>query len=101
MPLELPEGSEVYADAGYTNYEIEGRMPEADGVALKVSRRSNGKKKDCASASYIKEQRRKIVEATISGIKSLFLRRIHAVTFRGWLLKITLFIFAFTLNKAL
>jgi len=26
---------------------------------------------------------------------------VHAVTFRGWLLKISLFIFAFTLNKAL
>jgi len=50
---------------------------------------------------HIKEQRRKIVETTISWIKSLFLRRIHAVTFRGWLLKIMMFIFAFTLNKAL
>jgi len=101
MPLELPEGSEVYADAGYTNYEIEDQMLEADGVALKASRKSNSRRKDSASWSYIKEQRRKIVETTISGIKSLFLRRIHAVTFRGWLLKITLFIFAFTLNKAL
>jgi len=76
-------------------------MMEADGVALKVSRKSNSKRKDCASAAYIKERRRKIVETTISGIKNLFLMRIHAVTFRGWLLKITMFIFAFTLNKAL
>jgi len=91
----------VYADAVYTNYEIEDQVLEADGVALKVARKSNSKRKDCASNVYIKEQRRKIVETTISGIKSLFLSRIHAVTFRGWLLKITLFIFAFTLNKTL
>jgi len=101
MPLELPQGAEVYADSAYTNYDIEDRMLEADGVALKASRKSNSKRKDCASVMYIKEQKRKIVETTISGIKNLFLRRIHAVTFRGWLLKITLFIFAFTLNKAL
>jgi hypothetical protein len=42
---------------------------------------------------------RKRVGTTISEIKGLFLRKIHAVTFKGWLLKITLFIFAFTLNK--
>jgi len=101
MPLDLPEGSVVYADAGYTNYEIEDQMLEADGVVLKVSRKANSKRKDCASAAYIKEQRRKVVETTISGVKNLFLRKMHAVTFRGWLLKISLSIFAFALNKAL
>ncbi|PVD50393.1 IS982 family transposase, partial [Terrimonas sp.] len=32
-------------------------------------------------------------------IKGLFLRKIHAVTFKGFLIKLVMFILAFTLNK--
>lgn len=68
-------------------------------MSLEVHRKSNAKRKDSVSAAFIKEYMRKREETTISEIKGLFLRKIHAVTFKGWLLKITLFIFAFTLNK--
>ncbi|QKJ33100.1 IS982 family transposase [Mucilaginibacter mali] len=99
LPMNLPAESEVFADSAYTNYEIEDQLMECDQIALKVHRKSNAKRKDSASAAFIKEYMRKRVETTISEIKGLFLRKIHAVTFKGWLLKITLFIFAFTLNK--
>ncbi|HUC81092.1 MAG TPA: IS982 family transposase, partial [Flavisolibacter sp.] len=36
---------------------------------------------------------------SFSMLKALFLRKIHAVTFKGFLLKIMMFIIAFTLNK--
>lgn len=99
LPLELPAESEVFADAAYTNYEIEDLLMETDLIALKVHRKSNATRKDSASAAFIKDYMRKRIETTISEIKGLFLRKLHAVTFKGWLLKITLFIFAFTLNK--
>lgn len=99
LPMALPAESEVFADSAYTNYEIEDDLMEQDQIALKVHRKSNAKRKDNPSAAFIKEYMRKRVETTISEIKGLFLRKIHAVTFKGWLLKITLFIFAFTLNK--
>lgn len=99
LPLELPAESEVFADSAYTNYQIEDDLLENDQIALKVHRKANSKRKDSASAAFIKEYMRKRVETTISEIKGLFLRKIHAVTFRGWILKISLFIFAFTLNK--
>ena len=99
LPLELPAGSEVFADSAYTNYQIEDQLMEADLVALKVHRKSNAKRKDSPSAAFVKEYRRKRIETTISEIKGLFLHKLHAVTAKGWLLKITLFIFAFTLNK--
>lgn len=99
LPFALPAESEVFADSAYTNYEIEDLLLENDQIALKVHRRSNSKRKDSASAAFIKEYMRKRVETTISEIKNLFLRKIHAVTFEGWLLKITLFIFSFTLSK--
>jgi len=72
---------------------------ETDLIALKARRKSNSKRKDSPSAAFIKEYMRKRVETTISEIKELLLRKIHTVTFKSWLLKITLFIFAFTLNK--
>ena len=42
---------------------------------------------------------RKGIETSFSMIKALFLRKIHAVTFKGFLIKIMLFIVAFTFNK--
>ena len=99
LPMELPAGSEVFADSAYTNYEIEDMLMETDQIALKVQRKSNLKRKDSPAAAFIKEYMRKTVETTISQIKGLFLRKIHAVTTKGWLLKIALFIFTFTLSK--
>ena len=99
LPFELPAESEVFADSAYTNYEIEDQLMETDLIALRVHRKSNSKRKDSTSTAFIKEYMRNRVETTISEIKGLFLRKLHAVTAKGWLLKITLFIFAFTLNK--
>jgi hypothetical protein len=42
---------------------------------------------------------RKGIETAFSEIKALFLRKIHAVTFEGFLIKIIMFISAFALNK--
>jgi hypothetical protein len=39
------------------------------------------------------------IETTFSMIKGLFLRKIHAVTFKGILFKILMFIIGFTFNK--
>jgi len=91
----------VYADSACTNYEVEDHLLEAYGVALMPSRRSNSRRKDHPSLAFIKECRRKVAETAISGIKALSIRKLHAVTIRGWLLKITLLIFAFTLNRIL
>lgn len=99
LPIELPQGSELFADAAYTNYEIEDLLMETENISLKVSRKSNAKRQDHPATIGVKECRRKIIETTFSQIKGLFLKNIHAVTAQGFFLKITLFIFAFTLNK--
>jgi len=44
---------------------------------------------------------RKVIETSISGIKVLFLRKIHVVTFKGFLIKILLFLLAFQIKKAI
>ena len=99
LPLAVAPESRIYGDAAYTDYKTEDDMKEAEGVEMMIARRSNAKRKDEPWIRFLKEQMRKGIETTFSEIKALFLRTIHAVTFKGFLLKLILFIFAFTLNK--
>ena len=99
LPLAVAAESKIYGDAAYTDYTMEDDAKESDGVELMIQRRRNAKRKDEPWITFIKEQMRKKIEVTFSEIKALFLRTIHAVTFKGFLLKLILFIFAFTLNK--
>lgn len=50
--------------------------------------------------SYYKQLMRKRIETVFSQITGLFPRHIHAVTLDGFLLKVTLFVIAFALDKA-
>ncbi len=99
LPLSVAAESRIYGDAAYTDYKIEDDMKEVEGIELMIARRSNAKRKDEPWITFLKEQRRKRIETTFSQIKALFLRTIHAFTFRGFLLKLILFIFVFTLDK--
>jgi hypothetical protein len=59
-------------------------MLEAEGIHLKVSSKSNSERKDEPWQRFLKEHNRKRIETTFSEIKNLFLRKIHAVTFKGF-----------------
>lgn len=99
LPLAVAAESRIYGDSAYTDYQLEEDMKEADLVELMIQRKSNSKRPDEPWVRFIKEQMRKGIETTFSEIKALFLRKIHAVTFKGFLLKLVMFILAFTLNK--
>ena len=96
LPLAVAAESRIYGDAAYT---IEDNMKEAEAIELMIQRRSNAKRKDAPCLRFLKEQMRKRIETSFSMLKALFLRNIHAVTFKGFLLKLILFILAFTLNR--
>lgn len=96
---ELPAEASVYADSAYTDYEKEDSMFENECVRLKVQRKSNSKRPDTKTQVQEKLKMRKRVETTISDIKKLFPRTIHAVTLNGFLIKLILFVFALQLNK--
>jgi hypothetical protein len=100
LPFALRDGSEVYADAAYTNYGVEDMLAQ-EGIILRSQRKSNAHRKDSLFLAYLKEQVRKRIETTISCIKGLFLRKLHAVTLKGFLIKVVLFLLAFQLDKAL
>ena len=99
LPMTVSAESNIYADSAYTDYTIEDDLKDADFINLLVHRKSNAKRKDEPWIRFLKEHMRKGIETTFSLLKGLFLKKIHAVTFKGFLLKIILFIVGFTFNK--
>ena len=100
LPLNLPPGSEVYADSAYTDYTVEDDLEQANQIFLKVMRKKNSKRQDEPWNQYIKQHTRHYIETVFSSITRVFPKSIHAVTYEGFLLKLEVFIFAFTLQEA-
>jgi hypothetical protein len=100
LPLNLPEGSHIYSDAGYTDYQAEDDLKQTDAITLQVMRKRNSRRPDPPWVAYIKQHLRYPIETVFSGITQPFPKSIHAVTMDGFLLKVTAFIFAFTLKAA-
>jgi Transposase DDE domain len=100
LPLNLPAGSHVYSDAGYTDYQAEDDLKQTDAITLQVMRKRNSKRPDAPWVSYIKQHLRHPIETIFSSITQRFPKSIHAVTMDGFLLKVTAFILAFTLEAA-
>jgi len=95
--FDLPEGSQVTGDKAYTDYVIEDTMNEAK-VYLKPLRKSNSKRPVPPWIHYLMSSYRKMIETTGSLIEQLLPKHIHAVTARGFELKIALFVLACSLN---
>lgn len=99
LPLEVAPESCIFMDAGYTDYLAEEDLFQAASVHARVQRKRNSKRKDEPYVRFLKEQMRKGIEATFSALKARMLRTIHAVTPQGFLLKVALFVIAFTFEK--
>lgn len=100
LPFNLPQGSSIYADAGYTDYLSEDDLQETDGISLQVMRKRNSKRPDAPWVVYLKQVIRHYIETVFSRITCRFPKFIHAVTMDGFLLKVATFIVAFTLESA-
>jgi Transposase DDE domain len=100
LPLCLPQGSQLFMDSGYTDYAAEDAAQEMDGVEFAPSRKSNSKRGDDVWRSYYKQLMRKRIETVFSQIANLLPKKIHAVTLDGFLLKVSMFVIAFALDKA-
>ena len=100
LPLNLLPDSELYVDAGYTDYNIEDDVKETSEFSLEVMRKKNSKRKDLPWNQYVKQHTRHYIETVFSSITCPFPKFIHAVTYEGFLLKVQAFIFAFTIQKA-
>ena len=97
LELELPEGSIIFADKGYTDYDYEDLLEEV-GLHLKAQRRKNSKRPMPAWEEFLGKPIRRYIETIFSRLRSLFPKKIHAVTPRGFELKIVCFLLAFSIQ---
>ena len=95
---ELPDGSIIYADKAYNDYEIEDLLKDVDHIQLLPMRKKNSKRAVSPSISFVQSYYRKRVETAGSLIEQLLPKSIHAVTSQGFELKVVLFVIASSLN---
>ncbi|GAB4461399.1 MAG: hypothetical protein OHK0029_26680 [Armatimonadaceae bacterium] len=90
MALNLPQGSAIYGDKGFLNLSFEKALSEETDIHLVVPRRKNMKNQLDGCLEYVCRVIRKRIETTISQLTERFSRSIHAVTARGFELKVFL-----------
>lgn len=96
--FDLPEGATVYGDKAYNEYFTEDLLEEASGIDLSPIRKKNSKRKVPAYTRYLQQSFRKRIETAFSQITRLLPRSIHAVTAKGFELKVFLFVLAFSFD---
>jgi len=97
LELDLPGGSIILADKAYTDYDYEDLLEEV-GLHLKAQRKKNSKRPMPLWEEFLGEPIRQYIETVFSRLTSLFARKIHAVTPRGFELKIVCFLLAFSIQ---
>ena len=97
MDLDLPEGATIHADKGYTDYHYEDLLEEV-GVKLVSQRKKGSKRPHSACTEFLAKPIRQYIETVFSKLSALFSKKIHAVTPRGFELKIVCFLLAFSIQ---
>jgi hypothetical protein len=95
--FDLPEDALVTGDKAYNDYGLEDMMLEAN-INLLPLRKKNSHRTLPSWMTYLLSCCRKVVETTGSLIERLLPKHIHAVTARGFELKIALFVLAASFN---
>jgi hypothetical protein len=96
--LDLPAGATIYADKAYTDYACEDMLVEALDIHLMPIRKKNSKRQVEACVRFVQQHARQAVERANSLIARMLPKSIHAVTARGFELKVMLFILAYSIN---
>jgi DDE family transposase len=99
--FNLESGSTVYGDSAFTLYEVEDLLQEKCEIDLSPMRKKNSKRQATASLAYLQAVGRKQVETAGSMIERLLPKSIHAVTAKGFTLKVFLFVLAYSFSCAL
>jgi Transposase DDE domain len=97
MDLDLPEGATIHADKGYTDYHYEDLLEEV-GVKLVSQRKKGSKRPHSACTEFLAKPIRQYIETVFSKLSALFSKKIHAVTPKGFELKIVCFLLAFSIQ---
>ncbi|MEZ4529321.1 MAG: IS982 family transposase [Desulfobacterales bacterium] len=96
----LPPGSVCYGDKIYNDYSYEDLLKEVAGIILKPIRKKNSKR---AEGDFIVRRAvsytRKKIETVFSIVTNFFPKKIHAVTSKGFALKVMSFILVFAIQS--
>ena len=95
--FDLPEKAWVTGDKAYTNYTIEEVFQEAK-RCLSPLRKSNSTRPVKPWIHYLQSSYRKAIETTGSLIERMLPKSIHAVTARGFELKLGIFVLACSIS---
>lgn len=98
MDRNLPEGSEVYEDSAYLDYEHQDMLEKCEKIRLIAQPKSNSLRPiglhDYVNLKHI----RKFIEGAFGVISRLLPRKIHAVTPEGFEIKVLGFLIAAATN---
>lgn len=99
MDIDLPSDSDLYGDSAYINQDYKDLLLEFQQIRLKAATKKNSIIKNTWAEELENRYYRKTIENTFADITAKFPKKIHAVTAKGFLLKILCFIIMFILNK--
>jgi hypothetical protein len=97
LSLDLPEGAYIHADKGYTDYSHEDFLKDV-GMNPLCQRRKNSKRPHPPCTEFLAKPVRQRIETVFGELSRMFSRKIHAVTARGFELKIVCFLLAFSIR---
>ena len=72
LPLDLPTGSVLYTDAGYTDYVAEDLFNEASGSQQQTARRKDSKRPHHPAQNFLIQYFSKSIETTFSQLTARF-----------------------------
>jgi len=97
--FDLSENAECYADKAYNVYAFEDLLKELARITMKPARKKNSKRAtDPYVVVHYEQYIRKRIETAFSQITNFFPKHIHAVTRRGFELKVLFFILVFAMS---
>lgn len=101
MEIDLPQGASIYGDKAYTQYSLEDELQEFEKIKLIADRKKNATRQHSGYIQYSQSILRKRIETTFSQVTAMLPRKIHAVTKKGFLLKLVIFIVSFSIEQSL
>lgn len=99
LDFDLPPGSVCHGDKAYNDYNFEDMLKLAADITFKPIRKKNSLRAiDPAEVRRTERRTRKKIETGFSMITNLFPKKIHAVTQKGFALKVMSFILVFAIR---
>jgi hypothetical protein len=96
--FDVPEGSHIYADKAYNDYQMEDALFEAAEIHLSPIRKKHSTRALPPYSVYVQHYYRKRIETVGSLLERMLPKTIHAVTAQGFELKVFLFVLAYSIN---